>query len=192
MSANLWAGQIVSDDQFKNEIKKHFENSLFWAKPPLSHYVLFDVVKKMQEELKAEGILYKALLKDLESREDITKDEVKASMDGLIDFLSVDQLRIKLKRELGNHVKTSKFTKIINILQFNVYFCLIILKDNHHIDFFSSVEPPLQVFYRLSNHFYRQSLPDMQFSIPDVFQLLQQRKRLQKGNQDGSQSDARR
>ena len=102
MSANLWAGQIVSDDQFKNEINKHFENSLFWAKPPLSHYVLFDVVKKMQEELKAEGTLYKALLKDLESREDITKDEVKASMDGLIDFLSVDQLRIKLKRELGS------------------------------------------------------------------------------------------
>lgn len=102
MSANLWAGQIVSDDQFKIEINKHFENSLFWAKPPLSHYVLFDVVKKMQEELRAEGILYKALLKDLESREDITKDEVKASMDGLIDFLSVDQLRVKLKRELGS------------------------------------------------------------------------------------------
>ena len=61
MSANLWAGQIVSDDQFKNEINKHFENSLFWAKPPLSHYVLFDVVKKMQEELKAEGTLYKAV-----------------------------------------------------------------------------------------------------------------------------------
>ncbi|AUN99388.1 hypothetical protein DOM21_04010 [Bacteriovorax stolpii] len=102
MSANLWSGKIVSDDEFKIEINKHFENSLFWAKPPLSHYVLFDVVKKMQEELKTEGTLYKTLLKDLESREDITKDEVKASMDGLIDFLSVDQLRVKLKRELGS------------------------------------------------------------------------------------------
>ncbi len=102
MTANLWNGNIVSDDEFRAQITKHFENPLFWAKPPLSHYVLFDAVKRIRGELKEKGSLYRNLINDLEKREDVTKEEVLASMEGLIDFLSVDQLRVKLKRELGS------------------------------------------------------------------------------------------
>jgi hypothetical protein len=103
MSVNLWAGQKKSDDEFKKELYKELENPLFWAKPPLSHYTLFLAIQKIQEELLKKETLYHSLVKDLESREDITKEEVQASMDGLIDFLSVDQLRIKLKRDSGTH-----------------------------------------------------------------------------------------
>lgn len=102
MSTNLWSGQISSDSEFKVNITKNLENPLFWAKAPLGHYVLFEAVKKIQEELQGKGELYKKLKSDLESREDIASDEVDFSMKALIDFLSVDQLRVKLKRELGS------------------------------------------------------------------------------------------
>ncbi|MBY0416040.1 MAG: hypothetical protein K2Q18_17850, partial [Bdellovibrionales bacterium] len=102
MSANLWNGKIISDADFKSSFEKNVSNSAFWVKPPLSNYVLFDVVKKIQTELLKKEIFYKTLVQDLKSREDITVDEIELSMQGLIDFLSVDQLRIKLKRELGS------------------------------------------------------------------------------------------
>ncbi len=102
MSTNLWAGKIISDVDFKKNIESSLDDALFWAKPPLSHYVLFDAVKKIREELLKKGTFYNRLVADLNSREDIASDEIEISMQGLIDFLSVDQLRVKLKRELGS------------------------------------------------------------------------------------------
>lgn len=102
MSANLWQGKIVSDVEFKNEVSKHLEDANFWARPPLSNYVLFEAIKKIQTELLKKESFYLKLVNDLKSREDITDDEVNASMLGLIDFLNIDQLRLKLKRELGS------------------------------------------------------------------------------------------
>jgi phenylacetate-coenzyme A ligase PaaK-like adenylate-forming protein len=102
MSANLWSGKIVSDIEFKEYFEEHLSNASFWVKPPLSHYILFDAIKKIQQELIKKNNFYKKLVNDLSSRADISIDEVEASMQGLIDFLSVDQLRTKLKRELGS------------------------------------------------------------------------------------------
>jgi phenylacetate-coenzyme A ligase PaaK-like adenylate-forming protein len=102
MSENLWNGKIVKDSEFKSAIQSRYEDAMFWAKPPLSHYILFEAVKKIQAELLKKDKFYKTLVEDLKKREDITEEEVTASMLGLIDFLSVDQLRTKLKRELGS------------------------------------------------------------------------------------------
>lgn len=102
MSANLWNGKIVSNEEFKSNVEAHLEDALFWAKPPLAHYVLFDVVGKIREELVKKGSFYNKLVQDLQTREDVASDEINFSMQALIDFLSVDQLRVKLKRELGS------------------------------------------------------------------------------------------
>lgn len=102
MTANLWSGKIVSDSEFKKSFEEHLGDAAFWAQAPLNNYILFEVVKKIQSELLKKEIFYHSLVNDLKSREDITPDEVEASMQGLIDFLSVDQLRLKLKRELGS------------------------------------------------------------------------------------------
>ena len=102
MSENLWCGKIVSTEEFKNSFDKYVRDPKFWSQPPLSHYVLFDVVEKIRLELLQKDRFYMTLIADLKSRVDITEDEVSTIMDGLIDFLSVDQLRLKLKRELGS------------------------------------------------------------------------------------------
>ena len=102
MSANLWNGKIVTDAEFKTLFEEHSDDHEFWAKPPLSHYILFDAVEKIQVELVKKESFYKKLLEDLQSRDDITSDESEFSMKALIDFLSIDQLRLKLKRELGS------------------------------------------------------------------------------------------
>lgn len=102
MNANLWKGKIITDLEFKEKFEAQLEFFSFWTKPPLSHVVLFDVVEKMQNELISKGSFYHKLVRDLESRKDITSEEIEFSMSGLIDFLSIDQLRIKLKRELGS------------------------------------------------------------------------------------------
>lgn len=102
MSANLWHGKIVGDEEFKALIEARLDDSQFWVKAPLSHYVLFEAIKKIQRELLQKNAFYKTLVQDLKLREDITEDEIEASMMGLIDFLNIDSLRLKLKRELGS------------------------------------------------------------------------------------------
>lgn len=102
MSANLWNGTIVSDSEFKILVEAQLNNPMFWARSPLGHHVLFDVVAKVQAELLKKEKFYLKLVLDLKQREDISSDDLTASMNGLIDFLSVDQLRSKLKRELGS------------------------------------------------------------------------------------------
>ncbi len=99
---NLWQGKLVSNLEFNNLLNEYLDKADFWAKPPLAHYLLFDVLTKMQNLLKEKGDFYKVLSGDLESRQDITASEAELSMTGLIDFLSIDQLRVKLKRELGS------------------------------------------------------------------------------------------
>jgi phenylacetate-coenzyme A ligase PaaK-like adenylate-forming protein len=102
MTTNLWQGELVTDNEFKNLFIGQADNALWWAKPPLDHYLLFDVIGKIQAELLKKDKFYKALEQDLQSREDLTSDELEINMQGLIDFLSIDQLRLKLKRELGS------------------------------------------------------------------------------------------
>lgn len=102
MTSNLWQGRIVSDDEFKNLFMSHAEDAMAWARPPLSHYLLFNVVAKIQTELLKKETFYKSLESDLKKRGDVADDEIAINMQGLIDFLSVDQLRTKLKRELGS------------------------------------------------------------------------------------------
>ena len=86
MSANLWNGVIVSDNEFKTSVEAQLNNPMFWAKSPLSHYVLFDVVAKIQTELLKKEKFYLKLVLDLKQREDISSDDVAASKNGLIDF----------------------------------------------------------------------------------------------------------
>ncbi len=102
MTTNLWQGKMVSDSEFKDSFMNHADNALWWARPPLSHYLLFDVVGKIQAELLKKDKFYKALENDLRKREDVASDEVEINMQGLVDFLSIDHLRAKLKRELGS------------------------------------------------------------------------------------------
>lgn len=102
MTANLWNGKIVSDSEFKTSMVAELNNPMFWAKAPLSHYVLFDVVGKLHAELLKKEKFFLKLVLDLKQREDVTASEVEASMNGLVDFLNIDQLRSKLKRELGS------------------------------------------------------------------------------------------
>jgi phenylacetate-coenzyme A ligase PaaK-like adenylate-forming protein len=102
MTANLWNGKIVADAEFKTSFERNMHNASFWAKAPLNNYVLFEVVKKLQASLLKKDKFYQDLVSDLKTRNDISTDEVEATMAGLIDFLSVDQLRVKLKRELGS------------------------------------------------------------------------------------------
>lgn len=99
---NLWQGKLVDNDEFISQLDSKISDAKFWAKPPLSHYVLFDVITKIQNLLLKKGDFYQALVNDLKSREDISSDEIQYSMDGLVEFLSIDQLRVKLKRELGS------------------------------------------------------------------------------------------
>lgn len=76
MSANLWNGIIVSDSEFKTSIEAQFNNPMFWAKSPLSHYVLFSVVEKIQAELLKKEKFYAKLALDLNQRDDISSDDV--------------------------------------------------------------------------------------------------------------------
>jgi phenylacetate-coenzyme A ligase PaaK-like adenylate-forming protein/uncharacterized protein YrzB (UPF0473 family) len=101
MKANLWQGKTMDNSEFMDTFRKNIENQDLWAKPPLSHYVLFQSLNKMRELLLENTSFHKALVDDLKSRGDVTPEEVDFSMKALIDFLSIDQLRIKLKRELG-------------------------------------------------------------------------------------------
>jgi phenylacetate-coenzyme A ligase PaaK-like adenylate-forming protein len=100
--SNLWSGKSISDSDFKNLFYKVVQNAAFWAKAPLSHYVFFEAITKLQEKLLQKDDLYKKLVADLEKREDVTADDIESSINGLIDFLSIDNLRLKLKRELGS------------------------------------------------------------------------------------------
>lgn len=102
MKANLWLGKTMVTDEFLSVFKGHKDHQQFWARAPLSHYVLFAAITRMHDELVRRAGPYQALVQDLKDRGDITESEIDFSMRALIDFLSVDQLRLKLKRELGS------------------------------------------------------------------------------------------
>lgn len=99
---NLWEGRFVSTAEFIELLQQHCEDQSRWALKPLETHVLFSAVTKMHEDLCRKDNLYSELRADLAGRSDITDDEVNFSMQALIDFLNVDQLRLKLKRELGS------------------------------------------------------------------------------------------
>ncbi|MBC7537913.1 MAG: hypothetical protein H7281_03780 [Bacteriovorax sp.] len=100
--SNLWQGKIVTDDEFKNLFYEHIHNSGFWSKKPLSSSLLFNLIEKASFKLKERGEFYRALVNDLKSRPDVRDEEIELSMQALEEFLSVDNLRLKLSRELGS------------------------------------------------------------------------------------------
>jgi phenylacetate-coenzyme A ligase PaaK-like adenylate-forming protein len=100
--SNLWQGKIVTDDEFKKLFYEKKDDAGFWSKKPLSSSLLFNLVEKVVLKLKEKGAFYQALLGDLKARSDIRDEEIDLSMQGLVDFLSVDNLRQKLARELGS------------------------------------------------------------------------------------------
>lgn len=102
MKEHFWFGECLEKKEFLERLNASLENADVWAKAPLNNQLLFDVVHKIQHELKKKAAFYQLLENDLKSRGDITSDEIEYSMQGLIEFLSVDQLRVKLKRELGS------------------------------------------------------------------------------------------
>jgi phenylacetate-coenzyme A ligase PaaK-like adenylate-forming protein len=99
---NLWQGKIVTDNEFKNLFYEHKDSSEFWSKKPLSSSLLFSLIEKVSLKLKERGEFYQALLNDLKSRPDVRDEEVELSMQALEEFLSIDNLRLKLARELGS------------------------------------------------------------------------------------------
>jgi phenylacetate-coenzyme A ligase PaaK-like adenylate-forming protein len=100
--SNLWQGKIVTDDEFKKcfyEKKNIFE---FWSQKPLSTSLLFHLLELIAEKIKAKGSLYQLLVDDLISRSDMSRSDIDQTMNGLLEFLSIDNLRVKLTRELGS------------------------------------------------------------------------------------------
>lgn len=100
--ANLWQGKIVSDEEFRRNFYQNIGNSELWSQKPLPHTLFFALIEKAAASLSAKGPFYKALEADLKSRPDVRPSEVEQSMQALLDFLSVENLRQKLKRELGS------------------------------------------------------------------------------------------
>lgn len=97
-NSNLLRGKILSDSEFK-EAFYLIDN---WQQDPLPRQVLFSAIEKIILRLQSKDELYTKLYKDLESREDIKPNEVDIILNSLIDFICIDQLRAKLKRELGS------------------------------------------------------------------------------------------
>lgn len=101
-SSSFWAGAQVKDDDFKNFFYAHLADSAFWAKAPINHYILFEAIAKVQKALLQKGSFYQSLVDDLNLRGDLSSEDIDSSMNGLVDFLSIDHLRSKLQRELGS------------------------------------------------------------------------------------------
>ncbi len=99
---NLWLGKRVSDEEFKQNFYQYKEETQFWNQAPLSTSLLFHLVELAADELRTKGAFYQSLVNDLLSRRDISNEEIELSMSGLLDFLSIDNLRVKLARELGS------------------------------------------------------------------------------------------
>lgn len=99
---NLFRGCMVSDDEFKTLFYKQKDDASFWCKSPLSHAVLFAALEKINKRLRSHDVLYNSLCHELNNRPDVKEEDTRATMQGLIDFIDTDQLRIKLFRELGS------------------------------------------------------------------------------------------
>lgn len=100
--SNLWQGEVVTDSEFKKLFYEVKDDADFWSKKPLSTSLLFNLIEKASLKLKERGSFYQALMADLRSRPDVKEDEIGQSMKSLEDFLSIDNLRVKLSRELGS------------------------------------------------------------------------------------------
>lgn len=100
--SNLWLGEIVTDIEFKKLFYEKKSDADFWSKKPLPSSLLFALIEKASLKLKERGAFYHSLLSDLKARPDINDNEIEQSMKSLVDFLSVDNLRLKLTRELGS------------------------------------------------------------------------------------------
>lgn len=101
-TCNLWQGKIVSDDEFQKSFYAKKDDAEFWSKKPLSSSLLFNLIEKLAFKLQSKDQFFESLVNDLKSRPDVREDEISLMMDSLINFLSIDNLRLKLARELGS------------------------------------------------------------------------------------------
>ena len=100
---NLWQGRLISDDEFKKLFMSQKKNSQFWCKKPLSHHLLFELLEKMSLLLAdPKSEILQNLKNDLQQRGDISESEIELSLEGLKDFIKIENLRTKVKRELGS------------------------------------------------------------------------------------------
>ncbi|MDO9181596.1 MAG: acyl-CoA reductase [Bacteriovorax sp.] len=101
-TTNLWQGTFVDDIEFKKLFESKKDDAEFWSQKPLPTARLFDLIEKITLNLKERGAFYQSLVNDLLERADIGTEEIESSMMALQDFLSIDNLRVKLTRELGS------------------------------------------------------------------------------------------
>ena len=102
--SNLWQGKIVSDREFKVLFYEQKTNADFWCQKPLDTSLLFNLITKIASKIKEKGSFYQDLVQELKNRSDINENEneIDELMNSLSEYLSVDNLRIKLTRELGS------------------------------------------------------------------------------------------
>jgi phenylacetate-coenzyme A ligase PaaK-like adenylate-forming protein len=100
--SNLWQGKMVSDEQFKKLFYEHINIADFWSKKPLPTALLFNLIQVAAKKINERGEFYQSLVADLKNRSDIREEEIELILNSLVEFLSVDNLRIKLGRELGS------------------------------------------------------------------------------------------
>ena len=102
MKENLWKGKRLTDEEFREQLYIHVNKVKTWNQSPVDHHAFFTALSLMREDLIHKKEIYDLLINDLKKRSDITIEESILSMEGLIEFLSIDQLRTKLNRELGS------------------------------------------------------------------------------------------
>ena len=98
---NLWQGEIITQLEFKQKLIEFGGNAKLWGQPPLEHEVLFRAIIKLVDELKRKNEVYVKFFNELKHHEDIKEEEIPSLLDSLIEFLAIDNLREKLKREFN-------------------------------------------------------------------------------------------
>lgn len=94
---NLFRGKLCSLDEFKlefNQVKKI-------VLPPLNTEILFNVLGSISEEIQKKSDFYRSLFSDLTTKGQLSVEDAESSINYLLSFIKIDNLRLKLKRELG-------------------------------------------------------------------------------------------
>lgn len=93
---SLWQGEILSAEDFW----KRFKSQTTWSLPPLNHEILFSGLQALQLQLQDTNSSFRKKILS-EMKEIIPAEEIESSFQLLVDFISPDHLRQKMRRELG-------------------------------------------------------------------------------------------
>lgn len=96
---SLWKGQKISAEEFWKKFEAQSQQRTEWSLPPLNHEILFSCLEKIKQELMQNSLLKKKLSQDL--AQSLPANEIESYFAALIEFISPDQLRTKLRRELN-------------------------------------------------------------------------------------------